>query len=754
MYRRIQMPSFGRTMNKTIMIIGGGLLQLPLIRTAKEMGLQVIVTDYNPEAPGFVYADIPVIMSTRDIEGSVRIAKKQHKRTPISGVLTSGTDASMTVAAVANALGLPGIKFEDAEAATNKIKMRTRFKQHRVPSPDFMPVWTLAEAKEACRKLALPLVIKPADNMGARGVMCIDNKNMISDAFHAAKAASPSGEIIIEQFMEGPELSIDSVVFEGEVTFTGIADRIIEDHPYFIEKGHTMPSMLPVEIIEEAKRVMIAGIRALGITHGFAKGDIKVTPDGVKIGELAARLSGGFMSTHTFPYSTGVNLMKAAVEISLGLEPGNLEPVKNLVSIERAIITEPGVVKEISGIDEAKSVEYINDIFIGVVPGDQMVKPKSNIDKAGHIIATAPTLALAENAVEEAKKRIRITITSEDEVTLPLIYAKAREKFNKACVVCRECDGSTCASGVPGMGGTGSGESFIRNIQSLREYRILTRVIHSVSEPDASTDFFGYRLSFPVIAAPITGAVTNLNGAIEEMQYAKAVVNGCTLAGSLGMVGDGATPDKYLIGLEAIRGASGRGIPVFKPRRNTEDILVRFERAREAGCPAAGIDIDAVSFATMDKRAQSTAARSCDELAQLVEKAGIPLLLKGIVSEEDAVLAKKAGVAGIIVSNHGGRVLDFMPGTMDVLTRIRRAVPDMLIIADGGFRSGVDVLKGIAAGADIVSIGRPVCISAVGMHEKGVHLYLETIKKDFLKAMVLTGSASLKDISDKLLIRI
>ncbi len=735
------------------MIIGGGLLQVPLIRTAKEMGLQVIVTDYNAEAPGLVYADIPVIMSTRDVDGSVRIAKKQHKCTPISGVLTSGTDASMTVAAVANALGLPGIKFEDAEAATNKIKMRTRFKQHHVPSPEFAPVWSLAEAKDACRKLGLPLVIKPADNMGARGVMCIDNKNMISEAFHGAKAASPSGELIIERFMEGPELSIDSIVFEGEVTFTGIADRIIEDHPYFIEKGHTMPSMMDTEIIDEAKRVMCAGIKALGITHGFAKGDIKVTPEGVKIGELAARLSGGFMSTHTFPYSTGVNLMKAAIEISLGLEPGNLEPVKNLVSIERAIITPPGVVKDISGIDEAKGVAYINDIFLNVVPGDQIIKPKSNVDKAGHIIATAPTLALAEKAVEEAKKKIRITITSEDELSLPLVYARAREKFNKACVVCRECDGVNCASGVPGMGAVGSGESFVRNITSLREYRVMTRLIHTVNEPDTSVDFFGYKLSIPVIAAPITGAVTNLNGAIEEMQYAKAVVNGCASIGSLGMVGDGATPEKYLLGLEAIRLAGGRGIPVFKPRKNTEDILVRFEKAREAGCPAVGMDIDAVSFTTMDKKAQGTAARDCDELSDLVKKAGLPLILKGIMSVEDALLAKKAGAAAIIVSNHGGRVLDYMPGTMDVLSKIREALPDMLIIADGGFRSGLDVLKGIAAGANIISIGRPVCISAVGMHEKGVQLYLETIKKELMKAMVLTGSASVSAVSEKILIR-
>lgn len=125
------------------------------------MGLKVIVTDYNPNALGMKYADIPIVMSTRDIEGSVRIAKKQNEITPISGVLTVGTDASATVAAVANALNLPGIKYEDAIAATNKIKMRTRFFEHGVPSPHFFPVWSLSDAKKACKVLGFPVVIKP-----------------------------------------------------------------------------------------------------------------------------------------------------------------------------------------------------------------------------------------------------------------------------------------------------------------------------------------------------------------------------------------------------------------------------------------------------------------------------------------------------------------------------------------------------------------------------------------------------------------
>lgn len=375
-------------MKKTVMIIGGGLLQAPAITAAKKMGYQVIVTDYNASVIGMKDADIPIIMSTRDIEGSVRVAKMQNEITPIHGVLTVGTDASMTVAAVANALNLPGIKFDDAEAATNKIKMRMRFNEHNVPSPNFLPVWSLSDAKKACKILNFPVVMKPSDNMGARGVRRIDNQNQLSEAFHFAKDASPSGELIIEEYMEGHELSIDAIIYNNEITFTGIADRIIENPPYFIETGHTMPSSLPEKIQQQAREVMTRGIKALGLTIGAAKGDIKITSNGPMIGELAARLSGGFMSAYTYPLSTGVDLMKAAVEVAFGEEPGNLEPIFNLVSIERAIITNPGIVKNISGLEEALKVPGINEIFLNVDIGDKIVKPRSNVEKAGHIIAT------------------------------------------------------------------------------------------------------------------------------------------------------------------------------------------------------------------------------------------------------------------------------------------------------------------------------------------------------------------------------
>jgi isopentenyl diphosphate isomerase/L-lactate dehydrogenase-like FMN-dependent dehydrogenase/biotin carboxylase len=736
---------------KTIMIIGGGLLQAPVITTAKKMGFQVIVTDYNPDVIGMKDADIPIIMSTRDIDGSVRIAKTQNEITPISGVLTVGTDASMTVAAVANALNLPGIKFDDAEAATNKLKMRMRFKDHNVASPSFLPVWSLSDAKKACKILSFPVVMKPSDNMGARGVKRIDDLNQLPEAFQFAKNASPSGDLIIEEFMTGDELSIDAIIYNGEITFTGIADRIIEYPPYFVETGHTMPSTQPQKILDEARNIMRQGIKALGITFGAAKGDIKITKDGPMVGEIAARLSGGFMSAYTYPLSSGVDLMKAMVELATGQEPGNLEPVINKTSIERAIIPKPGIVKSISGLEEALKIKGIEEIFLNIKEGDRVTVPRSNVEKSGNIIAVADNLKDAESIVKECLSTLIIEIQEEAALSMDLINQAAREKFKKICYVCKNCDGRDCPTGVPGMGAIGSGSTFRRNAEALKSYKLTTRLIHDVYNPDTSCEFLGIPLSLPLMTAPITGAVTNMGGAIDELEYNKAVVKGSIDAGTIAFVGDGATPDKYKIGLQALSENNGLAIPIFKPRSDNNEVLKRINAAKKAGAVAVGMDIDAIVFKTMAMKNQSVGPKSPEKLKELIDETELPFVLKGIMNPKDAEIALKAGAAALIVSNHGGRVLDEMLGTMDVLKDIVSAVGNEIpVIIDGGFRSAVDLVKAMALGAHSVLIGRPIAIAAVGMGAEGTAFYLNKMKEDLQKAMILTGCSTLKDIDESL----
>ncbi|MBU1152746.1 alpha-hydroxy-acid oxidizing protein [bacterium] len=741
-------------MAKTIMIIGGGVMQIPAIFVAKEMGLTVMVTDYNPNAYGLSLADIPLVMSTKDIEGSVRMAKESNREVKIDGVITVGTDASMTVAAVANALKLPGIEFEVAEKATSKIKMREAFSKNNVPSPKFLPCWSMGDTFWAAKEIGFPLVIKPSDNMGARGVTLIKEKSEIEWAFHLAKESSPSGEILVEEYMEGPELSIDALVYDEEVDFCGIADRIIDFPPHFVELGHTLPSCLPKETQKAACKVMEQGIKALGIDIGAAKGDIKITKEGPKIVELAARLSGGFMSGYTLPLATGFNIIKAAIEIALGHKPAKFKNILRRTAVERAIIPHSGRIVSIEGVGEARKIKGVVEVILNTQVGDALLPVISNIGKAANIITVAKSREEAIKAAEEAMKLIKIEVGPSLGLDWSEVKASARQKLHRICRVCDICEGINCSSGVPGMGGIGNGESFKANINALKKYKLNLSVIHNVYEPNIKIDIFGVQLETPILVAPITGTNTNMGGAIESKIYTKSVVEGSKRAGSLAMVGDGASSFHYREELEIIKEALGWGIPIFKPRVEQEEILKRIREAEEHNVVAVGMDIDAATFVTMINKGQLVGPKSIEQLRELIKSTKLPFILKGIMTTKDAEDACKAGAVAIVVSNHGGRVLDCMPGALDILPEIVEAVgKKILVLVDGGIRSGADVLKCLALGAKAVLVGRPIAIGAIGKQVQGVEYMINRYSRELKEAMILTGCSSLAEIDRRIIYR-
>ena len=739
---------------KHILIIGGGVFQVPAIKAAKSMGLKVAVTDYNREAEGMLLADYPIEVSTRNINLTVNMAKQFHATCPLDGVLTVGTDASQTVAAVADALNLPGIPFEVAERATDKIKMRQVLKEKGVPVPDFRPIWTLEDCHDAIKDMALPLVIKPCDNMGARGVRKIECLEDLPPAFREAKEASISGKLILETFMEGPELSLDALVYGGNIHITGVADRIIERAPYFVEVGHTLPSTLPAEEQVRIVEVFKQAISALGIDIGAAKGDIKLTPEGPKIVEIAARLSGGWMSAHTYPLSTGVNLYKAAIQVALGEEPTDLQPKTALVSAERSLLPPPGKILSIRGVEEARKIKGVKEIILMKEAGDMAEEPRSNMGKVGYVITVGKTREEAIRINDLARKTLTIEIGAPNDLTWDIIRNNARKKFYIACKACTVCDGVECAGKVPGIGGIGTGSAFTENLTALARYQVNLRTIHEVRTPDTSVELFGHKLALPVLAAPITGMETNLAGGLDEKEYAEAILDGCLECGTLGMVGDGASPQKYLIGLEAIKKRGGLGIPIFKPREYNLDIIKRFKAAEDAGAVAVGIDIDAASFKTMTHKGQAVGPKTISELQELKSYLKVPFILKGIMNAESAQAAIEAGADAIVVSNHGGRVMDHMPGTAEVLPEIAHAVGGRVkVLVDGGIREGIDILKMLALGADAVMIGRPVCIAAFGAGQEGVSFYLQEKMNELKKAMILTGCGSTGQIDPSIIFR-
>ena len=740
--------------NQHLMIIGGGVFQVPAIRTAQEMGLKVVVTDYNPEAEGMKLADFPLVVSTRNINLTVNAARQFHRTIPLSGVMTVGTDASLTVAAVANALDLPGIPTEVAECCTDKIKMRRKLQHSGVPVPDFHPVSTLSEARRLVEKLPLPLVLKPCDNMGARGVRKIVQPEDIVPAFQEAKESSISGNLILEEFMAGPEFSLDALVYEGEIWITGVADRHISREPWFVEEGHTMPSNAAPEMLEEVQKIFKDAIRALGITHGAAKGDIKMTESGARIVEVASRLSGGWMSAHTYPLSSGVNVIRAAIEIALGQRPTDLTPKLNRVAAERALIPPPGKILSIRGVDEALKIRGVREIILMKEPGDVVGELRSNMGKTGYVITTGKTREEAIRINGLARQTLVVETGSEQTLTWDIIRNNARRKFYVACKACVSCDGVECSGKVPGIGGIGTGGSFHENMHALARYKLNLRTIHNIKNPNVTIQLFGKKLESPVLAAPITGMETNLGGGMSEEEYAAAVLDGCLNCGTLGMVGDGASPTKYRIGLEAIKKRGGLGIPIFKPRESNLDILHRFHAATDAGAIAVGIDIDAASFKTMSLKGQAVGPKSIEDLQELKTHLSVPFVLKGIMNPESALAAIEAGADAIVVSNHGGRVMDHMPGTADVLPEIAAAVNGRIkVLVDGGIRDGSDILKMLALGADAVLIGRPICIAAFGAGQEGVSFFLKEKEMELKKAMVLTGCPDIGRIDPSIIVR-
>lgn len=738
----------------TILIIGAGVMQVPAIRVAREMGVRTVVTDYNPHAPGMTMADEAVVMSTRDVQGTVRVAREIHRAHPIRGCVTVGTDASVTVAAVCEALGLPGIHTDAAERATDKIKMRTAFRAAGVPSPKFCGVWTMPEAEEALREIGLPAVIKPADNMGARGVCKISREWELEAAFRNAKAASTSGGVILEEYMDGDELSIDVVLVDGRPVFSAVADRIIRHPPYFVEIGHVLPSAKSREVQDAALAVTLDGCRALGITMGAGKSDIKLTKDGPKIGELAARLSGGFMSGWTCPLATGVDIIRAVMDVALGRNPGTIRPPKTRVAVERAIMPRPGRVVSVSGVDEARKIPGVDSVFVDVKDGDIIATPRSNMDKAGHIIVSADSREEALQLAETALAQIIIETAETGYATWEDIRKEASIRLGVVCRACRDCDGAACAGQVPGVGGIGTGETFKENVRAWRQLHLQVRTIHGVKTADTQRNLLGLSLEHPILAAPITGTQTNIGGVMTEEEFTDHLIGGMAATGSIAMVGDGASIQKYEIILGVAMRHGGRAIPIFKPRTDETELFKRFELARTSGCPAMGMDIDAVSFVTMRRKGAEVEPKTPEQLQGYVRRAGVPFILKGIMTPDQARLAADTGAAAIVVSNHGGRVMDHMPSTLSVLPAIAEAVRGRLnILIDGGIRSGQDVLKAIAMGADAVCVGRPVMIAAAGGKTAGVRLYVRQMADELRTAMLLTGCANLSDASEKILVR-
>lgn len=357
---------------------------------------------------------------------------------------------------------------------------------------------------------------------------------------------------------------------------------------------------------------------------------------------------------------------------------------------------------------------------------------------------TFPSICVTIVLRRERKERVRT-------MTLQEVYSKARERMKGFCVICPECNGKYCAGKVPGMGGCGSGFSFQHSYQVLREKKLVLNCLHNVKKPNLSASFLGKDFSMPILGAPITGPEFNFGGHITQEEFCEDLILACQKMGTIAMIGDTGDPTAYMAGLSALKKAQGFGIAIIKPREN-EEIIKRIRLAEEAGAFAVGIDIDGAGLLTMKLFGQAVEPKSFEDLKELVQSTSLPFIVKGVLSVEQAKLCVEAGVAAIVVSNHGGRVLDGCLTPAEVLPKIAAAVKDQIdIFVDGNVRSGEDVLKYLALGAKAVLVGRPCIWASVGEREKGVQILLENLGQQLYKAMIMTGVSSTQNVNPNIL---
>ncbi len=335
----------------------------------------------------------------------------------------------------------------------------------------------------------------------------------------------------------------------------------------------------------------------------------------------------------------------------------------------------------------------------------------------------------------------------------------ARKMLTGTCGVYSICDGQRdriCTGqkyGAPiGMGGAGQARTFETNYNSLQEYRLKMRVVKAHHEPEMSLKIFGKDITAPIMGASLSGVKLSLNDVITEASFYQGLLNGARGFGSIGLVGNTPTAPEDL-GVKTVGENGGWGIPIFKPQ-SQDRLLKLFKLAEELDVIALGVDLEGAGstfWTTPEKRVYRKSEKDLQELVDSVEK---PVIFKGIMGEEDAFKVVDSGSSACYVSNHGGRVMDCGQGVAEVLPQVADAVSGKIpVMADGTVRTGFDVLKMMALGANVALIGRPLAQMAIAGGEIAVKMYLDYVKEDLRRAMILTGCDNLEEVNRDILVK-
>ena len=332
-------------------------------------------------------------------------------------------------------------------------------------------------------------------------------------------------------------------------------------------------------------------------------------------------------------------------------------------------------------------------------------------------------------------------------MTYKEMLENARNNVGPYCKACPVCNGRACGNAIPGPGSKGMGDTAIRNFDAWQRVRINMDTLNPNAEPDTSFEFFGQKLKFPILAGPVGAVKMHYGQDLTDTEYNDIMVAACHEAGILAMTGDGVDPVIMQEACKTIKAQKGMGVPTVKPW-DINTLKDKFELVRGSDAIAVAMDVDAAGLPFLQNLTPPAGSKSVEELKEVVKAAGKPFIVKGIMTVKGALKALEAGASGIVVSNHGGRVLDQCPATAEVLPEIAEAVGDkLMILVDGGIRSGVDIYKALAMGADAVIIARPYVTAMYGGRAEGIKLLTDKLGAELKDTMRMCGTPRLKCIS-------
>lgn len=336
-------------------------------------------------------------------------------------------------------------------------------------------------------------------------------------------------------------------------------------------------------------------------------------------------------------------------------------------------------------------------------------------------------------------------------MTYSEVLEEARKTIGDKCKACPVCNGVACKNTIPGPGAKGSGTVAIRNFNAWQNICVNMDTIYEHGTVDTSIEFFGKHFAIPVFAGPVGSVNFHYGEKYDDLSYNHTLLTGCAKNGIVGFTGDGVNIKVMEGAAKSIAANNGIGIPTIKPW-DLDTIKEKMELVRTGNPFAMAMDIDAAGLPFLKNRNPPAGSKSVAELKQIVEMAKLPFIIKGVMTVRGALKAMEAGASAIVVSNHGGRVLDGCPATAEVLPEIAEAVKGKIkIIVDGGIRSGTDVFKALALGADAVIITRPFVNAVFGAGEEGVKAYVEKLKGELEDTMSMTGALKISDITREMI---